>query len=217
MRAAGRAQRILAAGISRAVMRNQSRHRRLPMSERSRRPQRQSSCTTRPTQFIGDVSGYTTYRRVQTYGSWPDQGADVRSASHVEFYVSLSRAGSHRGGGDRAAAWPDQYDARRLAQPLAKADAAARAASVRRHHCDHGDDLGPRPLVGEDTERALTSLERRAYTPLFLSSAFWTSFWPRNNRPWRLWRNACLLRKPARARWPAGPGRRLQSQSSVHA
>ena len=36
---------------------------------------------------------------------------------------------------------------------------------------------GSSPLVGEDTERALTSLERRAYTPLFLSSAFWTSFW----------------------------------------
>jgi len=39
----------------------------------------------------------------------------LEGASHVEFYVSLSRAGSHRGGGDRAAAWPDQYDARRLA------------------------------------------------------------------------------------------------------
>src|SRR6185295_13127739 len=143
--------------------------------------------------------------------------ARMLEGAHVEFHVSFSRACSHRGGGDRAAARPDQYDARRLAQPLAKADAAARAAPVRRHHCNHGDDLDPRPLVGEDTRRALTSLERRAYTPLLVSSAFWLSFWPRNNRPWRLWRNACLLRKPARARWPAGPGRRLQSQSSVHA
>lgn len=76
----------------------------------------------------------------------------LEGATNVEFHVSFSRAGSHRGGGDRAAARPDQYDARRLAQPLAKADAAARAAPIRRHYCNHGDDLGPRPLVGEDVE-----------------------------------------------------------------
>ena len=42
----------------------------------------------------------------------------------------------------------DQYDARRLAQPLATADAAARAAAIRRHHRHHGDDLGDGALAG---------------------------------------------------------------------
>src|SRR5262249_15294248 len=141
----------------------------------------------------------------------------LEGAAHVEFHVTLSRAGSDRGSSDRAAARPDQHDARRLAQPLAKADAIARTASVRRHHCNYGDDLGPRPLVGEDTEQALTSSEQRAYTPLF-PSAFWTSSsWQLNNRPWRPWLNAVLRPLPVRAQRPAGPGRRLQSQSSVYA
>src|SRR5262245_168428 len=140
----------------------------------------------------------------------------LEGAAHVEFHVPFSGAGSDRGGGDRSAAWPDQHDARRLAQPLAKADAVARTTSVRRHHCNHGDDLGPRPLVGVDTEEALTSSEQRAYTPLS-PSAFWTSSWQLNNRPSRPWLNACLLRRIVRAQRPAGPGRQLQSQSSVYA
>ena len=41
---------------------------------------------------------------------------------------------------------------------------AARAAAVRRHHRDHGDDLGDARLT--------TSSARRAYTRLFLSSSF---------------------------------------------
>src|SRR5690349_20759170 len=135
----------------------------------------------------------------------------LEGAAHVEFHVSLSRAGSHRGGGDRIAARTGQHDARRLAQPLAKADAVARAVSVRRHYCNHGDDLGPRPLVGKDEEAALTSLVQRAYILLFpssLRSSF--SFWPQSNRPWRPWLNACPLRKPGRAPQPAGPGKRRQ-------
>ena len=43
-----------------------------------------------------------------------------------------------RGGRRRAgvAAWPSQYDAGRIAEPLAKIDAAAGAAAIRRD-CDH--------------------------------------------------------------------------------
>lgn len=76
----------------------------------------------------------------------------LEGAAHVELHVSLPRARRHRGGRDRAAAWADQYDARRFAKPLAEADAAARAAAVRRHHRYYGDNLGSRPLGGEAVE-----------------------------------------------------------------
>ena len=43
-----------------------------------------------------------------------------------------------RGG---AVSWPHQYDARRIAEHFAAADADARLAAIRRRHCHHGDDL----------------------------------------------------------------------------
>jgi hypothetical protein len=70
----------------------------------------------------------------------------VLEGADVGIYVALSCAGRDRRGGDYPGARPDQHDARRLAQPLAKADAPARAVPVRRHHHHHGDDLGDGPL-----------------------------------------------------------------------
>ena len=71
--------------------------------------------------------------------TWPPV---LEGPLHVGFHVALSGAGRDRRGGDRAAARPRQHDARRLAQPFATAHAAACAAAIRRHHRDHGDDLG---------------------------------------------------------------------------
>ena len=70
---------------------------------------------------------------------WPPV---LEDAFYVGFYVALSCAGRDRRGGDRTGPRPDQHDARRLTEPLAKAHAATRAAAIRRHHRDHGDDLG---------------------------------------------------------------------------
>jgi len=146
MRVAGHAQRILAARISRAVMRNHERALAAPATPVLMHHLDPLNLlgTLVDTQLIGDF-------KLRAHGRIAARM--LEGATHVEFHVSFSRAGSDRGGGDRAAARPDQYVARRLAQPLAKADAVARAVPVRRHHCHHGDNLGPRPLVGEDTGR----------------------------------------------------------------
>jgi hypothetical protein len=66
----------------------------------------------------------------------------LEGARHVGLPVALSGAVRDRRGGDRAAARPLQHDARRLARPLAEADAPTRIAAIRRHCRDHGDGLG---------------------------------------------------------------------------
>src|SRR6266446_3004255 len=70
-----------------------------------------------------------------------------RGIHDVRFHVALYGPDRDRRGGGRVAARSPQYDAWRFAQHLAKADAAARAAAVRRHHRDHGDDLDHARLV----------------------------------------------------------------------
>src|SRR3569833_509339 len=66
---------------------------------------------------------------------------------HVELLVALRRPRRHRRRGGRARSRPDQYDAGRLAQHVAEAHAHARAAAIRRHRRDHGDNLGDGPLA----------------------------------------------------------------------
>ena len=66
-----------------------------------------------------------------------------------------------RGGRRRAgvAAWPSQYDAGRIAEPLAKIDAAAGAAAIRRDCDHHARGLGDGALKEEtDNGRAQSYL-----------------------------------------------------------
>src|SRR5262249_13506556 len=146
----------------------------------------------------------------------PVQRPVLEGAAHVGLHVALSRASCHHRGCGRAAARPDQYDARRFAEPLAKTHAAARAAAVRRHHRDHGDNLGHGPLIRK-RRRRLTSWELRACIPLSLSAVWPFSSWPRSNRRWRLWRSGQHFRKLAQARRPARPKMRRRWQSSEYA
>ena len=70
-------------------------------------------------------------------------GAPVlEGAANVGVHVTLSGAGRRHRGGSRAGARLDKHDAWRLAEPLAETHAIACAAAIRRHHCNHGDDLG---------------------------------------------------------------------------
>jgi hypothetical protein len=70
------------------------------------------------------------------------QGLVLEGGAYVGIHVTLSGPGRYHRGCDRAAARLDQYDAWRLAEPVPETHAAARAASVRRYHRNHGDDLG---------------------------------------------------------------------------
>ena len=108
------------------------------------------------------------------------------------------------------------YVSRRFAEPLAKTHAAARATAVRRHHRDHGDNLGYGPLTRK-RDRRLTSLALRACIPLSLSAVWPFSSWPRSNRRWWLWRSGQHFRKLAQARRPARPKMRRRWQSSEYA
>jgi hypothetical protein len=72
----------------------------------------------------------------------------LEGSFHVGIHVALSCAGRDYRGGNCALSGPDQHDAGRLAQSLAKAHAAASIAAIRRHRRDHGDDLGNGALKG---------------------------------------------------------------------
>src|SRR5689334_9022290 len=92
-----------------------------------------------------------------------------RGVPNVRFHVALHGPDRDRRGGGRAVARPPQHDAWRFAQHLATADAVARAAAVRRHHRDHGDDLDHARLA------TATSKAPPAYIRPFLFSV-WPSF-----------------------------------------
>src|SRR5689334_10166447 len=69
--------------------------------------------------------------------------------AHVRVHVTLSRARRRRRSCDRASAWADKHDAWRVTQSFAEAHAFARAAAIRRHHRNNGDDLGLGSLIRE--------------------------------------------------------------------
>ena len=72
----------------------------------------------------------------------------IRALAHVDSFEQPG-AYRHRRGRYRAGARLVQHDARRLAEHLAAADAAARTASIHSHHRDHGDDLDDVPAIGK--------------------------------------------------------------------
>ena len=74
-------------------------------------------------------------------GGWPRPAAGARRCTMSDFMSHYLVPAAIVAVAIVLGARPRQHDARRLAQPLAKADAAARAAAIRRHHRDHGDDL----------------------------------------------------------------------------
>ena len=71
----------------------------------------------------------------------------LEGATDVGLHVTLSGARRCHRSSNRAGARSGQYDAWRLAQPFAEAHAAARTAAIRRHNCNHGDDLDHGPLA----------------------------------------------------------------------
>lgn len=148
---------------------------------------------------------------------WSGAKPVLEGAAYVGFHVTFFGAGRHHRGGNRVAAWSGQHDARRFAQPVAKAHAAARATAIRRHHRNHGDNLGDGSL-GQERSRALTSSEQRAYIQPSPSSWPVFSSWRRSSRWWRPWPSANRQpRTPGPARRPAAQGMRRQRQLKEYA
>lgn len=98
--------------------------------------------------------------------------AVLEGGAYVGIHVSLSGAGLDHRGGNCPASRLDQYDARRLAKPLAETHAAARAASVRRHHRNHGDNLGDGTLDQEKRGQSHFIGAARIYSTFSLFFAF---------------------------------------------
>src|SRR5437016_12922123 len=138
-------------------------------------PSRPAAPSTRMRPFIFSLSwggALCRGRHLYRVGTGPFRMLGTRQGIHdVRFHVALPGPDRHWRGGGRVAARPSQYDARRLAQHLAKADAMARAAAVRRHHRDHGDDLDHARLA------AATSKAPPAYI-----RPFHFSVWPSSSR-----------------------------------
>lgn len=74
----------------------------------------------------------------------------LEGTTDVGLHVTLSGSRRSHRGGNRIGARVSQYDAWRVAKPLAEAHAVARVAAIRRHNCHYGDDLGHGPLVREN-------------------------------------------------------------------
>jgi len=75
----------------------------------------------------------------------------VEGATDVGFHVTFSGPRRRRRRSDRAGARVGQYDAWRFTKPLAEAHATACAATIRRHNCHYGDNLGDGPLDKEES------------------------------------------------------------------
>ena len=72
----------------------------------------------------------------------------LEGTTDVGLHVTLSGARRSHRGGNRIGARVSQYDAWRVAQPLAEAHAVARVAAIRRHRDHHGHHLGDGEVIG---------------------------------------------------------------------
>jgi hypothetical protein len=137
----------------------------------------------------------------------------LEDTSDVGFHVTLFGARRSRRGGNRIGARVAQYDARWFTEPLAETHAVTRAATIRRHYCHYGDDLGDGPLT--KVKCALTSSALRAYIPpslLAVSASF--SLLRRSSPRLRLWPSVQRSHKPVQVLWREVQGMIQQWQSS---
>src|SRR5205085_1779479 len=110
--------------------------------------------------------------RMEVFANGSVQYAVLEGAAHVRFDVTFFSAGGHHRCRDRTVAWPDQYDAWRLGEPVAETHASARVDAVRRHHYHHGDDLGDGPLEGKGLRRHFIGAARMYSTFSFFFLVF---------------------------------------------
>ena len=122
-----------------------------------------------PMSLPSDIIGQKA-RSLQANVSHGIAGRAVLSTADGNLFKldSAAHRGRRRGAG--AAAGPHQHDARRIAEPVAKTDAAARAAAIRRNRHHHARGLGDGPVMISCPGRSAISAFTRVFDALWRSS-----------------------------------------------